>query len=80
MEQRLQRMEIDFEVRFLELAENFKTTRASTIKEKAEPKASQVTLEENCGGSLYHCHDAPDEKARTYGTSPMVGGTAFEVK
>ena len=73
MEQRLQRMEMDFEVRFLELAESFKT-RASPIKGKAEPKEAQAFLEENCGG------DAPDEKARTNRTSPMVGGTAFEVK
>ena len=73
MEQRLQRMENDFEVRFLELAENLKT-RASTIKGKTEPKEAQATLEENCGG------DAPHGKGLADGKSPMVGGTAFEVK
>ncbi|CAN0425351.1 unnamed protein product, partial [Ascophyllum nodosum] len=40
---------------------------------KAEPKAAQATLEENCGG------DAPHGKGLADGKSPMVGGTAFEL-
>ena len=87
MEQRLQRMELNFEARFLELAEGFKT-RASTMKDEMEPKPAQATLEtapnamgeENCWKSLDHSHDAPHEKARTDGISPMVDGMTFEVK
>ena len=88
MEQRLQRMELNFEVRLLELAGSFKTTRASATKDETEPQAAQATLEtapntvgeKNSGESLDRSHDAPDEKARTDGISPMVDDMAFEVK
>ena len=71
----------------MELAESFKT-RAYTMKDETKPKAAQAILEtasnaageENWGESLDHGHDAPNEKARTDETSPMVDGMAFEVK